>query len=48
MIFNVKRIIIQKIEEGNIKNIQSIVEIIKLTDSPQIIRRETQTRETSV
>ncbi len=40
--------IIQKIEEGNIKNIQSIVEIIKSTDSPQIIRREAHTRETSV
>jgi hypothetical protein len=40
--------IIQKIEDGNIKNLQSIVEIIKLSESPQIQRRKIHTRETSV
>ena len=40
--------IIQKIEDGNIKNLQSIVEIIKLSESPQIQRRKIHTRETSL
>jgi hypothetical protein len=40
--------IVQKIEEGNIKNIQSIVEIIRLIDSPQAIRRNLHTKETSL
>jgi hypothetical protein len=38
--------IIQKIEDSNIKNLQSIVEIMKLSESPQIQRRKIHTRET--
>ena len=38
--------IIRKIEDGNIKNLQSIVEIIKLSESPQMQRRKKHTRET--